>query len=496
MLCLGGSRLRKWHSEQLPSRQAGLRFCLRSYQREVTRSPELSYNCTSFDHTSCSFSSKSDMPSSHSSPGSQHSAHRAGIHLPSRKPSPSTSSADSRPSSLRSGPRAKRATLDSFLTDIGQFVQVLEEVVSLQVSTQEERSALIQSRQRAWEADEALAKAIRQSREEDVVLDHDQLLSLFDTCQLARDQLGPLEDSFQRADLQLVPREHELIRRGGKLRSHYDGLPTFFSAKKSPVQSSISQQKIMTPLAQNQRSATDRQDMLDLETALLLEKGSSRKRRPSRPAHHSFDSSQDSRDGPEKNGRISSIKPLLQEVAPDLVPEPPWSHWTQFASIPDDAPFSPYVTERDMPETHYLTTDIAKRHDGLLLGNTVPLLGPCLKDLMNVESSSDLVNIWLLYGLRTSRLEILRLQEEIANRASNGCEWSDILHFWHIDGTAVPGRLTGSLESNPRHRQEVPWQNLDLPLTESLSGKTLSWISAEESFLKELRDNEGLSTLL
>lgn len=434
------------------------------------------------------------MPSSHSSPASLQSLSRAAIHLPngSRKPSSAASSADSRPSSLRSGPHAERATLDSFLTDIGQFVHVLEEVVSLQVSTQEERSALVQSRQRAWEADEALAKAIRQSREEDVVLDRDHLLSLFDACQLTRDQLGPLEDGFQTAELQLVPREHELIRRGGRLRRDYDEIPSVVPAKNSSLQSTSSQLDNMTPLAQNQKSMTDKQDMLESEITPLLERGSLQKRRAFPPAHNSLKFSQDARDGSGQDGRIS-IEPLLQEIAPDLVSKPPWTHWTQFASIPDDAAFSPYVKERDLPCAHYLTADLDEQHDGFLLGNTVSIRCPFLRSLMNAGSSNDLVNIWLLYGLRTSRLEILKLQEEVANKASNGWKWSDILDFWHVDGTAIPGSRNGSLESGTQHHQKVAWRELDLPSSESLSEKTLSWIWAEESFLEKVRDNEGVS---
>lgn len=204
------------------------------------------------------------------------------------------------------------------MTDIGQFVQLLEAVVTLQVSTQQIRTALARSRQNVWKADEALAKAIRKGREENTVLDRNTLLSLFDDCQEARDQLGPLEDSFQTADYSLVPKEDGLIEKGGRIARRYQTLlkpGPDHDLQGSSLKSRVFREDDVSPLARG-RNSTMREPDSEPPSLMVQLSAQDSMRLPSNPPRN----------------LMTQLGPLLNEIAPDLVPEPPWTQWTQFAS--------------------------------------------------------------------------------------------------------------------------------------------------------------------
>lgn len=407
------------------------------------------------------------MPSPDSSHGSNRYAQADQIASNSRKPSYSESSVDSRPRSLRSASPKGPITLAGVLIDIGHFVQLLEAVVSLQVSTQQKRTALTRSRQDVWKADEALAKAIRTAREEDVILDKDALLLLFDDCQQARDQLGPLEDSFQTADFHLVPKEDELIEKGGRIARNYQDLPRMkpdLEQAKLDLRSRTSQSGIVTPLARGRSPTIREPDLTDLDPFGLPNISSHRALQRSIHLPHDIPRAPTKQFGPD---RVQvDLESLLNEIAPDLMSRPPWTQWTQFANEQESESFSPYVEEVDLFGVRVSEADDIEDQDDLLLGNDVQIRYPTVVDPYN------LVNIWLLYGMRTSRLEGRRFRQTFVHTTSNGYRWSDVEALWLFDDTAVSNVTNGSDDSNM-----PPISKALLPFSEGRA-RTLSRLSS------------------
>jgi hypothetical protein len=402
------------------------------------------------------------------------------------------------------------AAIGNLVADINNFIKSLGKVISLQVSTQQKREALNQSRQNVSKADEALAKAIRNSRDERTVLDREFLLSLFDACQEARDQLGPLEDDFQSADFQLVPREVALVDRGEEIKEKYEALPIPIADQSiSPGDSSVKTFRIShktrsTPLA--------RQQSLDGPAAETTQHTPTPQRDDARkPASRllfEFGRLTSETDGGETSKARrgdSSFEPLIHAIAPDLISELPWSQFTQYARIQDNEELSPYVMKEDLPNLETITTDIIEEDDDVSLGNTVALRCPFLKERYAAGSAHGRVNLWLLYGLQTSRLEMRKFHELAPVEAKGGLKWSNIRKFWDMDEAAVATSPPGSwlyIGSDSEHAKESVDEStlLDpeelfssnfLPEGGDLSVKTLIWYSTEQAFLQNL----GLSAI-
>ncbi|TID23474.1 hypothetical protein E2P81_ATG03045 [Venturia nashicola] len=267
----------------------------------------------------------------------------------------------------------RKVTLSGLATDIGLFLQTLDDVTSIRVASQQKRKALIRSRENVALKDEVLASAMRKSRAEGVVLDQDSFLTLSDASIQARNELGPLEDSFETTEFKLVPREDDLTEQGEELKQQLEELLSSIHKKlgingpsSQPVVNSVEQQQ--SELAISGQSAQ-----------LGIRKSEQPSTPDHRPRHPDFKFS-DTTKPHQANIRSTQPEPLLRQYAPDLFPGKSWESWTQPSEYLDDNVLPQSVTEENLLVVEATGTDRSIEDNSVLIGNRAPLRCPFFQE--------------------------------------------------------------------------------------------------------------------
>lgn len=356
------------------------------------------------------------------------------IPLPSRKSSMSRSNNDNcnfSTISFQPDLSNRKAKLSGLATDIGLFLQTLDDVTSIRVASQQKRKALIRFRENVALRDEALASAIRKSRAEGVVLDQDNFLALSDASIQARNELGPLEDSFEITEFQLVPREDDLTEQGEELKQQLEDL----------VSSVHEKLVIGRPSRQPSIRSVDQQHPGLVHPDQSAQLGVRKAQEPSdpdhRPPHPKFMPFVTTKSHQTNIGSTQS-EPLLRQYAPDLFPDKSWESWTQPIEYLNDDPLPRLVIEDDLLRFDAKEIDIPIEDNRVLLGNRTTVRCPFFKNDAAVEylPHAQRISLWLLCTLRRSRLEVLRLREVI-DQETKEWTWADILEFWNTDDAAT-----------------------------------------------------------
>ncbi|QDS69643.1 hypothetical protein FKW77_009144 [Venturia effusa] len=299
------------------------------------------------------------LQESHSEPDN----HETPIQSPNHQQSFSVSD-DASLESSSFQPDVEITNMTTLVNDIGQFVQALDEVTALRVASQQKRKALSRARQNVAKADEALATIVRKSRAEPTVLDGYDIFTLSDDSLQARDELGPLEDDFDTIEYQLVPKEDELKEKGEDIKRHWKLLNVEMdsSSKVASTHSLYSQddRAAICPKTQTSDLPAPGGDMrLNQESLLRLSRF---------PEGKGYT---------QKAYVTTKSEPLIQQYAPDLSFESPWtargSRWSPI-SYEDDYLRPKSVKDEDIPDVEKPSTDDGDKGKELLLGNELARL--------------------------------------------------------------------------------------------------------------------------